>query len=397
MPGTWGPVNKRGLSTVRGASASVPAHLAVGCVGSAAPSFPPDHVTLQWHITDRCNLACTHCYQDDAVPADTGWPNLVAILEQCRAWRRELAAMRGGRSVRLHINVTGGEPMAHPDALRLLRLLSGSRGEWSFALLSNGTLFDDALARQTAALKPEFVQVSIDGEESTHDGIRGQGAFARAVEGIRHLKRHGVRTLIAFTASRANYREFPAVARLGLRLGVSRVWVDRVVPLGRADQGSCLGPDETRALVEMIRGEQRAPWPWKRRPQIAAHRALQFAASGGTPYRCAAGSGLVTILSNGDLCPCRRMPTFAGNALRDGIATVYRESEVFRCLREHTAPPAGCEACFFSKTCAGGLRCLAAAIHGDPFVADPGCWLRRSTAPRASERVHTTQEAITHG
>ena len=21
--------------------------------------------TLQWHITHRCNLRCTHCYQDD--------------------------------------------------------------------------------------------------------------------------------------------------------------------------------------------------------------------------------------------------------------------------------------------------------------------------------------------
>ena len=31
--------------------------------------------------------------------------------------------------------------------------------------------------------------------------------------------------------------------------------------------------------------------------------------------------------------------------------------------------------CFYSQACAGGLRCLAAAVNGNPFTKDPGCWL----------------------
>lgn len=337
----------------------------------------PGRLLLQWHITERCNLECTHCYQEAPPPRDLAWAALMEVLEQFRALRHGIAALGGGRPVRSHINITGGEPLVHPDATTFLETIARARSEWSFAVLSNGTMIDNSFARCLAALGPAFVQVSIDGSEATHDRIRGSGAFSRAAYGIRSLTRHGIPVLIAFTASRENYLEFPEVARLGRRLGVARVWADRLVPLGRAGLGAVLDPGETRSLVESMRREKSHGWPRGRCTEIAMHRALQFAGDGGMPYRCEAGRELLTVLANGDICPCRRMPVVAGNVTRDRLSDVYWNSEVFRRLRETRTAPAGCEACFFSKTCAGGLRCLSAAVHGDSFVADPGCWLKR--------------------
>ena len=108
------------------------------------------------------------------------------------------------------------------------------------------------------------------------------------------------------------------------------------------------------------------------------HRALQFLVGGGRPYRCTAGDSLITVQPNGDVVPCRRMPLRVGNLLETPLAELYERSPLLRALRDPDRASRGCERCAFARLCGGGLRCLSAAVHGDPFVADPGCWLARN-------------------
>ncbi|MEA3325633.1 MAG: SPASM domain-containing protein, partial [Euryarchaeota archaeon] len=75
---------------------------------------------------------------------------------------------------------------------------------------------------------------------------------------------------------------------------------------------------------------------------------------------------------NGDLYPCRRMPIRAGNLLETPLIELYYESDLFCALRKRISE--GCEGCFYSGLCRGGLRCLSYALTGDPFTTDPGCW-----------------------
>lgn len=348
---------------------------------TAGPATPA-RLTLQWHITEHCNLRCRHCYQAaGAVPPDLAFAELRQILQQ---FRDLLATGRSQPPRRAHINLTGGEPLARADCFELLELFAADRQRYSFAILTNGTLIDAAMAARLAALRPGFVQVSIEGTEATHDRIRGTGSYRAAVTGLKHLVRNRIHTLIAFTAHRGNVREFPEVARLGRSLGVNRVWVDRLIPCGDAAAMApdILTPDETRELFETMAAE--AKRGWRRRTEISLLRALQFIVGGGVPYRCTAGDGLVTVLANGDLCPCRRLPRTVGNVLRQPLAELYASSPVFCELRNRQRVSAGCEKCFYSHTCGGGLRCLAYAVHGDPFRADPGCWLAVAPAAEAA-------------
>lgn len=339
-----------------------------------APSAAPARLTLQWHITERCNLRCRHCYQENAAPpAELDTRELKGILAQFRELVAGAADGRGRR--RAHLNLTGGEPFLRPDCFQLLETLAADRRLYSFAVLTNGTLIDAAAAARLAALRPGFVQISIEGGEATHDRIRGAGSYAAAVAGLQQLVRHRIHTLIAFTAHRGNFREFPEVARLGRRLGVNRVWADRLIPCGEGATltADLLTPDETRELFEIMARERERGW--LRRTEISLLRALQFTVGGGQPYRCTAGDGLITILANGDLVPCRRLPLPAGNVLHQSLATLYATSPVLAALRDRTRISQGCEKCFYSDSCGGGLRCLAQAVHGNPFRADPGCWL----------------------
>lgn len=341
----------------------------------------PSSLLLQWHITERCNGRCLHCYQGEtpAQQRELGFDALTGVLTQFLGLVSACDRTNGEGRTRAHVTVTGGEPFVREDALDLLELLASYRKHLSFALLTNGTLIDERLARFLCHLRPRFVQVSLDGGVDTHDRIRGAGNHASVCAGVRQLVRRGVPTLVSFTAHRDNYREFPQVVKTAKALGVSRVWADRYIPLGPDTSASglrTLSPDETRDFMLLLAAGWSKGFPWPaRRTEVACHRALQFLTGGGRPYACAAGSTLLTVMSNGDLVPCRRMPVVVGNLLSDSLVDLYRDDAFLRELRRRDLPIAGCEACIHRRLCRGGLRCLARAVTGNPFRADPGCWL----------------------
>ncbi len=329
----------------------------------------PRGLWLQWHVTERCNQRCAHCYQQEPPAAELTLAALLRVLQQ---FLELLGPARG------HINFTGGEPFLHTDFPELLETVAAARTKLSFAVLTNGSLVDAPLARRLRRLRPAYMQVSIDGTPATHDGLRGAGDHERTVAAVERLVGAGIPTVISFTAHRGNYREFEDVARLGRRLGATRVWADRLIPMGRGAALDTLTPEETRALfASMRRARDEARRRWFQRTGIPMHRALQFL-EGGRPYHCTAGDTLITVQPNGDVYPCRRMPIRVGNVLEQPLAEIYREAPLLRALRVRDRVSAGCEGCRHTSVCRGGLRCLAYALTGDPFRADPGCWRRTS-------------------
>lgn len=337
--------------------------------------------TFQWHLTERCNLRCAHCYQESYNSPELGYAAWLEVLDQLEQFLAEWRAACGSPR-RLHITLTGGEPLVHPDLMRLLEVLAGRRDRFSFAILSNGHLVDRARARRLARLGPRYFQVSLEGTAATHDRIRGPGSFGRVRNAIRELRRVRIPVMISFTAHRDNFREFPAVARLAQELGVTRIWTDRLIPLGAGAQGATgsLTPAETREYIELLKAARRSArrrgswWP-RHRTEVAQHRALQFLGGEGVPYRCVAGESLLALMPNGDLLPCRRMPLRVGNVLKTPLRQLYFEDPMLRALRNPRQVASGCEGCGLEKLCRGGLRCLSFALHGDPFHSDPGCWL----------------------
>lgn len=347
-------------------------------MNNLADSYIPERILFQWHITDRCNLHCSHCYQDTSPAADPSLEQLLIILEQFKSFIVHCRESRVGLAFRAHVTLTGGEPFLREDFLLLLERVAGERQIFSFAVLTNGTLLSPDMVHSLGQLRPSFVQVSIDGSQDTHDSIRGAGSHERAVAGIKLLVCAKIPTYISFTAHRGNYHDFPQVAQLGRRLGVARVWADRMVPCATGGQAAelLLTPDETCEFVGIMERERRR-FRLLRSP-VVLHRSLQFTADGALPYRCSAGDTLVTVLPNGDVCPCRRMPLLVGNMHSHSLLRLYQQSELFRALRDRERVSSGCERCFYAHTCQGGARCIAFALHGDPYRSDPGCWLATS-------------------
>jgi radical SAM protein with 4Fe4S-binding SPASM domain len=344
----------------------------------AEKKYAPPGLLFQWHITERCNLRCAHCYQENySAQNELSFAQLCDILEQFK----ELLAVfsqRRGEPVWAQITVTGGEPFARRDFLDLLERFAAHRKRFGFAILTNGVFIDAAMAQHLSNRPPRFVQVSLEGTKTTHDRIRGNGNFVKTMKAIKLLRKNAIRTMISFTAHRQNFREFRDVARLGRRMGVDKVWADRLIPWGSGANltEQVMTPAETQAFFQiMLQAQMDAKRAWFNRTDIAMQRALQFLVGNGQPYRCTAGNTLLTVQPNGDLYPCRRMPIKVGNLLETPLVELYDNSELLRSLRQPKISK-GCEHCTYAKRCRGGLKCLSYAVTGTPFTADPGCWLQ---------------------
>ncbi len=345
---------------------------------------------IVWNVTARCNLACRHCYTNS--PESAGSTGL--LHDRCRELIDELGAF--GCPVLL---LSGGEPLTRPDLPELARY-AAERG-LRVVVSTNGTLIDDGLAQRLGEAGVAYVGVSLDGLEPTNDRFRGQqGAFKRAVEGIRACQRAGLKVGLRYTMTKANAGDVDGVFDLLRAEGIPRVCFYHLVPAGRATQMAEDAPDhgQTRRLVdrifdhaarlhaeghptEVLTVDNHADGPYlylrmQREEDPRAVEALRLLrASGGN----ASGLGIGCIGWDGTVYPDQFWRTRPlGNVLERPFAEIWSgaDSPFLSELRQKRGRLKGrCAACRFLDVCAGNFRARAEALCGDPWAPDPACYL----------------------
>lgn len=140
----------------------------------------PDRLdSVHLALTYRCNLACRTCgswrVAKEPEYREMGLVDFLRIVD-------ELPGL-GVRDVYL----VGSEVVLFDGWLDVLRRIRSYR--MNCALLTNALLFDRDLAVALMSANPTEVTVSIDGDEATHDKLRGKKSFSRAVRGLVELTR----------------------------------------------------------------------------------------------------------------------------------------------------------------------------------------------------------------
>lgn len=313
--------------------------------------------TLQWHITHRCNLRCSHCYQDDY----SAFESRDSLTEVLRQYNQLLTAC----GYKGYLNITGGEPLTHPDLFWLLD--EAKKLGITTAVLTNGTLIGRHEAKKLKACGVDYVQVSIDGTEKAHDRIRGKGSFIQAVGGLRELIAQGIYTDVSFTAQRENKAELKKLARFCADIGVDKLWFDRVViPLSDDKNKLSLTKDEFHKLSKQAAR-------LNKKHMVSCARALQFIpCKTKNIYQCTAGKTLLAVLADGSVMPCRRLPIAVGNVKNNSLLEIYTDSKELVKLRK-TGIPETCKKCEYAEQCRGGARCVTNAKTGRYDLPDPDC------------------------
>jgi len=308
-----------------------------------------------------------HCYQETHQPISLKYEQLVDIYNQFKELLRKLK--RKG-----HINITGGEPLCNPHLFKILDLIKKDQDFITFSILTNGTLITENIAKKIKSYQPVYVQVSLEGGKKTNNYIRGKGTYEQIAKGITHLRNQDIFTSISFTATKLNYKEFPKVVKYAKKYNVNNVWSDRYIPLGEAeDKKLILDYNQTREYLFIMNKERNK---MKRKQEnhltISMYRALQFQMTGDFAYGCTAGDTLLTVMENGNLVPCRRMPIIVGNLLETTMIELYKNNKILKELREKKIPDE-CSDCEHSEMCHGGLKCLTYAIYNNLNHKDVGC------------------------
>ena len=335
-------------------------------------------LVLQFHITGRCNLQCKHCYRQEGNAEKLSYEDVINVIDQFRSLRAKYNAIQGIKK-RGHINLTGGEPFIREDIAKIIAYIDSCGSELTYGILSNGSFLDEQMLGLLKKTNVSFVQLSIDGDRKVHDVLRAPGDYDRVFATARRLECAGIRTYISFTANRENYKCIPKIATKCRRAGVTKLWSDRMVPIGRGEnlKDLCITESEIPAYIQTLKKAQ-GTWLTKKlypKTQVALNRALQFLNSDGAIYFCSAGESLITVDEFGQVMPCRRMPIVCGDVFSQTLENIYYRNPVFCELREKSVPEA-CKACAFSYLCGGGAKCQSYAVYGTYRKADYACPLR---------------------
>ncbi len=366
--------------------------------GRARVTAPPPLRMVFWETTKGCNLRCRHCR---AVPESER-----SSVELTTAEGKRLIDQIGAFA-RPVLVFSGGEPLYRPDIFQL-GAHARDRG-FRIALATNGTLVNPDIARRIVETGFSRVSISLDGAKpATHDGFRGlPGSFEHALRCVRYLRDVNVSVQINSTVARHNMTELPDMLRLAVEIGADALHLFMLVPVGCgveiADR-EMLSAEEYERVLHWFYEQSKtcaldlkatcAPHYFRIRAQrMSAERkqgdfSTTFVApgtkhhaapdpAGGPPLAamtrgCLAGTAVCFVSNAGDVYPCGYLPVPAGSVRRQPFGDIWRDSPLFKALRDPAALTGKCGICRYEAIC-GGCRARAFSETGDYLAGEPFC------------------------
>jgi len=165
---------------------------------------------LALHVTSNCQLHCKHCYCRNYTNTGTSKElSLVAIQNLCADFMSTDFPLK-----EYGIILSGGEPLLYSRFEHLCNLIRDFQGH--VRLSTNGILIPKYI---DVFDKKDGIQVSVDGDRETHDRIRGNGSYDRAIAALECLKEHGTRRSIGFALCKLNYHCIDHIIELCKRYG----------------------------------------------------------------------------------------------------------------------------------------------------------------------------------
>ncbi|SHG89587.1 radical SAM additional 4Fe4S-binding SPASM domain-containing protein [Thermosyntropha lipolytica DSM 11003] len=341
-----------------------------------------------WNMTNRCNLRCQHCYID----AEDKHYKEELTTEEARDFIYDLGKMRVPVLL-----FSGGEPLLRKD-LFLLGELAAEQGLRP-VISSNGTLIDDEMAKKIRKAGFQYVGISIDGREETHDNFRAQrGSFRAALRGIRACLDNGVKTGIRFTVHKQNMDDLPAILELVEKEGIPRFCMYHLVYSGRGKSMAAMdtSQEEKRSIleflsrktvelfnkgveVEILTTDNHADGIFlfhyikEKEPKRAEEIVQLLHMHGG----CSAGTKFANVDAYGRVHPCQFWQDYTvGNIREKPFSEIWNaDDELMVKLREKEKHVKGkCRECAHKSLC-GGCRIRAREVYGDIWAEDPACYL----------------------
>jgi len=320
-----------------------------------------DSFTLQWHITQVCDLHCKHCYdRSDRSPLTVG--QAVRVLDDLYAFCKD-------RKVRGAVSFTGGNPLLHPQFIEIYR--AAAERNFGTAILGNPAS-REKIEEIISVRKPVFFQVSLEGLREHNDSIRGTGHFDRIMVFLDVLRDLDVYSMVMLTLTRDNMDQVIPLA--GLLRGKTDVFhFNRLALFGEGVNLALPDRKGYRSFLEnyVAAAETNPVMGIKDNLINILRREKGMDLFGGCAgYGCGAAFNFVSLLADGEVHACRKLPSPIGNLHDRSLSDIYDSAEA----RRYRLGPSACRGCDIRPACGG---CLASTLSSGLNIfedKDPFCF-----------------------
>jgi len=312
-------------------------------------------LSVQLDVTYRCNERCVHCYLDHNDHGEMTTAEICGVLDQL------------AEAGVFFLTLSGGEVFMRRDFFEIVEHARSLM--FCVKIKTNAFMIGKKEARRLRELAVQDVQVSIYSHRlAVHDAITLlPGSLKRSIAGIRLLRSHGVKVVIANVLMMQNRSDRSGVKQLANQLGAEYTIDPTITPMMDGDRSILrLGLDRAELkqvfrdpdLVDDVADFCAPP------PQVSDDALRDLP--------CSAGHTACYISPYGDVFPCVQFPLPSGNVRRQKFLDIWRYSDQLNEVRSITlADLPVCSGCRHAGSCTRcpGLAYMEGNMRG-PSVLD---------------------------
>ncbi|KXA90777.1 hypothetical protein AKJ57_03740 [candidate division MSBL1 archaeon SCGC-AAA259A05] len=340
--------------------------------------FDKSPFIIFWETTRACNLVCSHC-RAEAKP--TPAPNELSTKEV-----QKLIEEISQFETKPILVLTGGDPLMRDDIFDLIEY-SNSFGIRTAVTPAPTPLMTRENIEKLKESGADRIALSLDGSTKTrHNKLRGVSkSFDAILDAASYAEEVDLPIQINTTITKETVTDLKAIAELTEQLDAVLWSLFFLVPVGRGEKLEMITSEEAERIMEFLyREEQKRPYQVK--TTEATHYRRVVLQNSGTPLSkdpqkrdkigrsvgVSDGNGIVFVSRTGEIYPSGFLPLKAGSVLEEGLIKTYKESKLFKELRDKSLLKGKCGVCEYNSIC-GGSRARAYSIYGDHLAPDPLC------------------------
>ena len=314
---------------------------------------------VQVELTEACNLRCKFCYNSQKPRYND---RAIEMLEL-------LAAQNV-----MQVNLTGGEPLAHPRFFEILE--RACKLFPNVVILSNGSLMNEEALERIHTFDVTSVNISIHGDEASHEELtQVKGCYKKSIDAIKYyLQKKKILVASNFVLNGSNFHLLKKTIDDMASIGLEFMTITRFIPVGVGSGARDLVLSEDQ-LVEAFRIVYEHNESGKR-PHIEFAEATPFCA---LPKElrsiancCSYGYDRFYVDVTGELMVCGLSRIkLGGNVLTTPINEIKKKSVVFNQFINNAHVPSRCRQCLDFNMCHGGCRAAALSRGGWEGTPDP--------------------------
>lgn len=157
-------------------------------------------------ITKNCNLKCPYCFYSKGEKSTNNFFTLESLAKLLNEFNKANVFL-----------LTGGEPLLHPDFLKIINILK-DRGD--VTVFTNGTLLEEKLFNDDFLKSIEFIYISIDDCNEIQNNLF-RGEFKNTLQNIKSLiKINNEKVVIKLCVHSDNIFRFEEIFKYYLNIGV---------------------------------------------------------------------------------------------------------------------------------------------------------------------------------